>query len=82
MKGEVVKEMVEAIVYALVDEPDLTKVKLIAGDNTTVVEVCCGEPDDVGKVIGRAGRNADAIRTLVTCLGAKHRHRYMFQIDG
>ena len=76
-----VKEMVESIVKALVDKPDLTEIKVVIGDTTTVLEIRV-DPNDTGKIIGRQGKNAEAIRTLVNCIGAKEKHRYLVQVDG
>ena len=76
-----VKEMVESIVKALVDKPDRSVIKVMVGDTTTVLEIRV-DPSDVGKIIGRQGKNAEAIRTLVNCIGAKEKHRYLVQVDG
>lgn len=76
-----VKEMIEGIVRCLVDRPDLAEIKVMVGDTTTVLEIRV-DPEDIGKIIGRQGRNADAIRTLVNCIGAKEKHRYMVQVNG
>jgi predicted RNA-binding protein YlqC (UPF0109 family) len=60
-----VKELVEAIAKALVDNPDQVQVRAIEGEQLTVFELRV-HPSDLGKVIGRQGRTAQAIRTILT----------------
>jgi predicted RNA-binding protein YlqC (UPF0109 family) len=74
-----VKELVEAIAKALVDNPDHVQVRAIEGEQATVLELRV-HPSDVGKVIGRQGRTADAIRTILNAVGMKLRRRFTLEI--
>ena len=62
------KELVEAIAKALVDDPDQVQVRAIEGEQVTVFELRVA-PSDLGKVIGRQGRTARAIRTILSAVG-------------
>jgi predicted RNA-binding protein YlqC (UPF0109 family) len=73
------KELLEMIAKALVDEPDAVKVSEIAGEQTTVLELRVA-PDDLGKVIGRQGRTARAIRTILGAAGMKLRKHFVLEI--
>jgi predicted RNA-binding protein YlqC (UPF0109 family) len=64
------KELVEQIARGLVDEPEEVAVTLIEGQQTTVLELEVA-PDDLGKVIGKQGRTARAMRTLLSTAGLK-----------
>ncbi len=64
------KELVEAIAKALVDNPDQVQVHAIEGEQVTVFELRV-HPSDLGKVIGRQGRTANAIRTILAAAGMK-----------
>lgn len=73
------KELVEYIAKALVDEVDRIEISEIAGNQTNIIELKVAK-EDIGKVIGRKGRTADAIRTIVNCAAAKLSKRYILQI--
>ena len=73
------KELVEYITKALVDDVDAIEINEIEGKNTNVIEVKVGG-NDVGKVIGRSGKTADAIRIILNCAAAKVSKRYILQI--
>ena len=73
------KELVEAIAKALVDNPDEVQVRAVEGEQVTVLEIRV-HPTDLGKVIGRQGRTAKAIRTLLGAAGMKLRKRYTLEI--
>jgi predicted RNA-binding protein YlqC (UPF0109 family) len=73
------KELVETIARALVDHPEEVHVKSGEGAQVTVLELKV-HPEDLGKVIGRQGRTAKAIRTLLGAAGMKHRKRYTLEI--
>jgi predicted RNA-binding protein YlqC (UPF0109 family) len=73
------KELVEAIARALVDHPESVEVKSVEGSQVTVLELRV-HPEDLGKVIGRQGRTAKAIRTLLGAGGMKVRKRYTLEI--
>ena len=74
-----VKDVIEAIVKALVDEPDEVVVKEIDGDATTVLELRVAQ-QDLGKVIGKQGRTARAMRTLLRAAGMKLKKRFVLEI--
>ena len=73
------KELVEAIAKALVDHPDQVVVKAVDGEQVTVLELRVA-PDDLGKVIGRQGRTAKSIRTILGAAGMKLRKRFTLEI--
>jgi uncharacterized protein len=73
------KELVEAIVRALVDNPDQVQVRAIEGEQVTVFELRV-HASDLGKVIGRQGRTAQAIRTILTAVCMKLRKRFTLEI--
>ncbi len=73
------KELVEAIAKALVDHPEAVQVKSVEGQQVTVLELRV-HPEDLGKVIGRQGRTAKAIRTLLGAAGMKIRRRLTLEI--
>lgn len=73
------KELVEAIAKALVDRPEEVAVRAIEGEQITVLELRVA-PDDLGKVIGRQGRTAKSIRTLLGAAGMKLKKRYTLEI--
>jgi predicted RNA-binding protein YlqC (UPF0109 family) len=74
-----VKELVEAIAKALVDIPDQVQVRAIEGEQVTVFELRV-HASDLGKVIGRQGRTAEAIRTILSAVGMKLRKRFTLEI--
>jgi predicted RNA-binding protein YlqC (UPF0109 family) len=74
-----VKELVEAIAKALVDHPEEVQVKAVDGSQVTVLELRV-HPEDLGKVIGRQGRTAKAVRTLLGAAGMKVKKRYTLEI--
>jgi predicted RNA-binding protein YlqC (UPF0109 family) len=73
------KELVEAIVKALVDNPDQVHVRAIEGEQVTVFELRVHK-SDLGQVIGRQGRTAQAIRTILSAVGMKLRKRFTLEI--
>lgn len=73
------KELVELITKSLVDHPDEIVVDEIEGDETTVYELRVAG-DDLGKVIGKQGRTARAIRTILSSAGSKLHKRVVFEI--
>ena len=64
------KQLVEYIAKALVDNPDAVKVSEIEGEKTSVIELVVAK-DDLGKVIGKQGRTARAIRTILSAASTK-----------
>jgi uncharacterized protein len=73
------KELVEAIAKALVDHPEDVQVKSAEGSQMTVLELRV-HPEDLGKVIGRQGRTAKAMRALLGAAGTKLRKRFTLEI--
>lgn len=73
------KDLVEEIAKALVDTPDEVRVREVAGEQATVFELRVA-PDDLGKVIGKQGRTARSIRTLLGAVGTKLNRRYSLEI--
>ena len=73
------KELVEAIAKALVDNPDEVQVHAVEGEQVTVLELRV-HPEDLGKVIGRQGRTAKSIRTILGAAGMKIRKRLTLEI--
>ena len=64
------KQLLEDIVKAMVDKTDEVSVKMIEGDSTEIYELSVGE-GDLGKVIGKKGKNVGAIRTILSAATAK-----------
>lgn len=79
MNGDSLREVVETIAKALVDNPDEVTVREIDGEATTVLELRVA-PQDLGKVIGKQGRTARAIRTLLRAAGMKLKKRFVLEI--
>ena len=73
------KELITEIVQALVDQPEQVSIGEIVGENTNVLELRVAK-SDMGKVIGRQGRNAQAIRTILSAASGKIRKRYILEI--
>ena len=73
------KDLIKEIVQALVDQPDQVAVTEIKGDNTTVLELKVAK-SDMGKVIGKHGRNVQAIRTILSAAAGKTRRRHILEI--
>ena len=64
------KELIERIVHAMVDNPEQVKIDEILGSQTTVYEIRVAK-NDIGKVIGKHGNNAKAIRTILAAASAR-----------
>jgi predicted RNA-binding protein YlqC (UPF0109 family) len=73
------KDLVEAIAKALVDHPEKVQVRSVDGEQVTVLELRV-DPEDLGKVIGRQGRTAKSIRTILGAAGMKIRKRLTLEI--
>ena len=73
------KELVEFLAKSLVDNPDEVRVHTYEREQATVLELEVSEAD-LGKVIGRQGRTARAIRTLLSAAGQKSRRRWILDI--
>ncbi len=73
------KDLVEMIAKALVDNPEQVSVTEVEGEQTTVLELRVA-PSDLGKVIGKQGRTARCIRTLLGAAGMKLKKRFVLEI--
>ena len=73
------KELVEMIAKALVDNPDKVHVSQLEGEQTSILELKV-DPDDLGKVIGKQGRTARAIRVILGAAGMKLKRRFNLEI--
>ncbi len=73
------KELVEFIVKSLVDNPDKVLIEEVEGEKTTVIELRV-DPSDLGKVIGKQGRTARAVRTILNAAGIKKNKRVVLEI--
>ncbi len=73
------KQLIEDIAKALVDLPDEVSVKEVTGEQVTVLELRVA-PTDLGKVIGKQGRTARSIRTLLGAAGMKLNRRFTLEI--
>jgi hypothetical protein len=73
------KQLVEDIARALVDRPDQVQVREVEGEQTTVLELRVAQ-EDLGKVIGKQGKTARAMRTILAGAGMKVRKRFVLEI--
>jgi predicted RNA-binding protein YlqC (UPF0109 family) len=73
------KELVELLAKSLVDDPDKVEVREIDSERSTIIELQVA-PDDMGKVIGKQGKIARAIRTLTKAAAAKEGKRVVVEI--
>jgi predicted RNA-binding protein YlqC (UPF0109 family) len=76
-----VKELVEYIAKSLVDDPSQVDVEVVEDDNKFTVVKLNVAPDDTGRVIGRQGRVADAIRTLLRAVATTEGKRVTLKIE-
>jgi len=74
-----VKELIEFVAKSLVDDADAVRIRMHERDQATIIELEVAETD-LGKVIGRQGRTARAMRTLLAAAGQKVRRRYILDI--
>jgi hypothetical protein len=74
-----VVELVREIAQALVDEPAAVDVQSVSRDDSTILKLKVA-PQDVGKVIGKQGRTARSVRTILGAVSMKLRHRYTLDI--
>ena len=73
------KEFIERIAKALVDQPDMVKITEVEGERTSVIELSVAK-DDMGKIIRKQGKTAIAIRTLLNAASKKQKKRTIFEI--
>ena len=74
------RDLLEYLTRGLVDEPDVVKVKEVPEDDGSVVLELSVASDDYGNVIGRGGRTASALRTVVKCAAVQHGNRVFVDI--
>ena len=73
------KELVELIAKALVDNPDKVQVSQIDGEQSSIIELKVS-PEDVGKIIGKQGGNIQAIRVILGAAGMKLKKRFILEL--
>ncbi len=73
------KQVIEDIVRALVDRPDDVQIKEVVGEHAHVLELRVAK-EDLGKVIGKGGAHASAIRTILAAASGKENKRYILEI--
>lgn len=73
------RETIEMVVKALVDDADAVDVREVDREGTTRIEVRVAKPD-MGKVIGKQGRTVRALRSLVYAAGIKQHHRFVLDV--
>ncbi|MFH2058690.1 MAG: KH domain-containing protein [Pseudomonadota bacterium] len=73
------KELIQCIARALVDNPDQVIVQEITTQQTLVLELKVAK-EDIGKVIGKKGKTAQAMRTILSCVAAKEKKRAILEI--
>ena len=74
-----IKELIQYIAQTMVDNPGEVSISVIEGDQTTVMELKVAK-NDLGKIIGKQGRNAQAIRTILSAVSAKIKKRMILEI--
>lgn len=74
-----IAELVRLMVMALVDYPDKIEVNCVEGHSSTVIEVRSG-PGDMGKLVGKQGRTAEAMRSLLLAFGGRYKRRFILEI--
>jgi uncharacterized protein len=73
------RDLIESIAKALVDHPDQVSVRAVEGEQVTVLELRV-DPSDLGKVIGKQGRTARSVRTILNAAGMKLKKRFTLEI--
>jgi uncharacterized protein len=73
------KELIELIIKGIVDKPDKIEISQVVGEKTLIFEVKV-DPNDIGKVIGRQGRNIKSIRTIINAAAQKDNKRVIIEI--
>ncbi len=73
------KELIKYIAQALVDNPDVVEVSEVIGEQTSVIELRVAK-EDLGKVIGKQGRTAKAMRTILSAASTKQHKRTVLEI--
>ncbi|MBC2736163.1 MAG: KH domain-containing protein [Desulfobacteraceae bacterium] len=73
------KEMIERIAQALVDQPEMVSVREVGGMHSSILELTVAKAD-IGKVIGKQGRTVGALRTLLSAVSAKAKKRAVLEV--
>jgi predicted RNA-binding protein YlqC (UPF0109 family) len=73
------KQLVQYMAEALVDEPEKVQVNIVEGENSIILELKVA-PEDIGKVIGKSGRTAKAMRTILSAAATKLKKRSILEI--
>jgi len=73
------KELIKYIAKSLVDHPDLVKVTEVEGERTSILELSVAK-EDIGKIIGKQGKSASAIRTILNAASMKQKKRTILEI--
>jgi predicted RNA-binding protein YlqC (UPF0109 family) len=73
------RQIIEDIVRALVDQPEQVQIKEVIGEHAHVLELRVAK-EDLGKVIGKGGSHASALRTLMAAASGKEKKRYILEI--
>jgi predicted RNA-binding protein YlqC (UPF0109 family) len=73
------KDLITYIAKSLVDQPDLIKVTEIEGETTSIIELSVAK-EDIGKIIGKQGKTATAIRTIMNAASKKMKRRSVLEI--
>lgn len=77
-----INKLVEDIAKGIVDDEESVRINVLRSHTSHIIELTVAKTD-IGKIIGRGGRTADAIRAILLCIGAKKGTRYVLQvIDG
>jgi predicted RNA-binding protein YlqC (UPF0109 family) len=79
LKEVAVKELIELIAKSLVDNPDRVEVFQLDGEQSSIIELKVA-PEDLGKVIGKQGRTAQAIRLILGAAGMKLKRRFNLEL--
>lgn len=79
MADEPMQQLIETIAKALVDKPEAVEVTEVEGEQTTVIELRVAK-EDLGKIIGKQGRMARALRTILSAASTKIRKRSVLEI--
>jgi uncharacterized protein len=80
-KAKTLVGVIKHVICAIVDAPEEVAISVHHGEQTTVLYISC-KKEDLGKVIGKQGRNATAVRTILTCVSTKLGLRAVMEITG
>lgn len=75
------QDLLQEIIEAMVDNPQAVQVVEISRESDTKIFEVFTDPGDIGKVIGRQGINANALRTLLKAIGGARKERYWLEIE-